>query len=53
MLLSARCTYTKNDVLKIEAVQRRATKMLAGLKNMWYPDRLRTLQLTTLIYRAA
>ena len=48
---AAWCTYTKNDILKIEAVQRRATKMLPGLRNMLYPDRLRALQLPTLIYR--
>ena len=34
----------------IEAVPRRATKMLPGLKNMSYPDRLKALQLPTLIY---
>ena len=42
-----------NEILNIEAVQRRATKILPvpGKKNMSYPDHLRALQLPTLIYR--
>ena len=32
-------------------VQRRATKIVKSLKNLDYPDRLKKLNLTTLIYR--
>ena len=35
----------------LENVQRRATKMVPGLSNMSYPERLRTLNLPTLAYR--
>ena len=35
----------------IENVQRRATKMVPGLSNLSYPERLETLKLPTLTYR--
>ena len=43
--------YWKKDIRKIEAVQRRATKQINGLRDMEYADRLRKLELPTLIYR--
>jgi hypothetical protein len=41
----------KADIDRIEAVQRRATKQLPGMKNLPYPDRLRKLKLPALTYR--
>ena len=41
----------KRDVQEIEKVQRRATKIVKSLKNLDYPERLKKLNLTTLIYR--
>jgi hypothetical protein len=38
---SVRCPYRKADILSVENVQRRATKMLPSLKNMNYEERLR------------
>ena len=37
----------------IEGVQRRATKMIPGLKKLSYTDRLKSLKLPTLAYRRA
>lgn len=45
------CPLYKSDILEIEKVQRRATKLVPHLKNMSYPDRLIHLNLTTLAYR--
>ena len=42
----------KNKEL-LENVQRRATKLVPGLKGLSYPDRLRKLKLPTLAYRRA
>ena len=39
------------DALAIERVQRRATKLVCGLRNIDYPSRLRTLNLFPLEYR--
>lgn len=39
------------DVLKIERVQRRATKMVSEISHLSYEDRLRTLDLYSLFYR--
>ena len=39
------------DIRKLEAVQRRATKRVVGLKLLTYSERLRKLQLPTLSYR--
>ena len=36
---------------QIEAVQRRVTKQLPGMKNLTYPERLKKLRLPTLSYR--
>ena len=41
----------KKDNLAIENVQRRATKMVTGMKNLTYEERLRSLGLPTLVYR--
>lgn len=41
----------KKDVLLLENVQRRATKMIPGLSDLPYEDRLRTLKLPSLVYR--
>ena len=41
---------TKAEEQKIEAVQRQATKMLPGFKNLTYPKRLKALNLPTLQY---
>src|SRR3989442_548100 len=40
--------YLIKDVDSIEKVQRRATKMIEGLKNLSYEERLREVKLTTL-----
>ena len=39
------------DIEKVEGVQRRATKVLPGMKEMAYEDRLRKLKLPTLRHR--
>ena len=44
-------TNTKTDLMKLEGVQRRATKMLPGLKNLSYSERLKILDLPTIAYR--
>ena len=41
----------KAESLEIEKVQRRATKLIPGLKDISYSDRLTSLKLTTLAYR--
>jgi hypothetical protein len=43
--------YLQKDIDEVEAVQRRATKMLAATKGLEYEDRLRLLKLPTLVYR--
>ena len=45
------CPRHKKDVTAIENVQRRATKMVPGLHNLQYEDRLKKLKLPSLIYR--
>ena len=40
--------FLKKDIIILEKVQRRATKLLAGITNLSYEERLRILQLTTL-----
>ena len=44
-------TYKKGDIEEIEKVQRRATKLVKGLKKFSYEERLRKLRLPTLRYR--
>ena len=41
----------KKDQISIEAVQRRATRMVQGLENLSYPQRLRKLGIPSLEYR--
>ena len=43
--------YLRKDVVAIENVQRRATKLIPGFKDMSYQERLRRLHLPTLRYR--
>ena len=43
--------YHKQDIKRVEAVQRRATKQIPELKNKSYKDRLSELKLPTLAYR--
>ena len=43
--------YRKSDTDKLEKVQKRATKMIQGMGNFKYPERLRQLDLPTLAYR--
>ena len=41
----------KQEALEIEKVQRRATKLIPSLKELNYPERLKSLNITTLAYR--
>ena len=41
----------KQDIKRLEDVQRRATKQVPGLKSLTYPERLRRLKLPTLVFR--
>lgn len=43
--------HNKEQIYQIEAVQRRATKMLPNMKVLSYEERLRLLELPTLLYR--
>ena len=45
--------YKAKDVLAVENVQRRATKLLPSLKSLSYSERLKKLKLPTLVYRRA
>ena len=45
------CPYLKKDIDLVENVQRRATKYLKGMSELSYEQRLRKLNLTTLVYR--
>ena len=42
------CPYLRQDVEKLEKIQRRATKMIKGFGNLEYEERLRRCKLTTL-----
>ncbi len=41
----------KRNIREVEAIQRRATKMIPSLKDLPYSERLKKLQLPTLVYR--
>jgi hypothetical protein len=43
--------YLKRDIDALEWVQRRATKMVPGIRDLPYSERLRVLELPTLLYR--
>ena len=43
--------HKKKDIQAIESVQRRATKLVPELKNKTYQERLKILELPTLVYR--
>ncbi|KAK4317757.1 hypothetical protein Pmani_011194 [Petrolisthes manimaculis] len=43
--------YKKKDILAVENVLRRASKMLPGLKNHTYPERLKALDIPSMVYR--
>ncbi|XP_076036824.1 uncharacterized protein LOC143022484 [Oratosquilla oratoria] len=45
------CPYKERDIAAVEAVQRRATKMVPGLRTLTYSERLKKLGLPTLTYR--
>ena len=43
--------YKMKDIEEVESVQKRATKMLPETKNLSYEERLRLLNLPTIVYR--
>ena len=45
------CSRFRKDIVTIEGFQRRATKMLPGLKKLSYKEKLKKLDLPTLVYR--
>ena len=51
-MLSVFCIH-KKMILSIENVQRRATKIITNIKHLTYEERLRYLDLPTLVHRRA
>jgi ribonucleases P/MRP protein subunit RPP40 len=49
--VSVWCPYRKEDILRVEKVQMRATKLVVSVKNLPYKERLQKLKLPTLKYR--
>ena len=49
--MAAGCPYAKKDIVILERVQRRATKLVRSIKHLKYEDRLAVLGLTTLKQR--
>jgi ribonuclease P/MRP protein subunit RPP40 len=47
------CPYKKKDIITVENMQKRATRMIPGLNNLSYEERLKKLNLPTLSYRRA
>lgn len=47
------CPHRAKQIIEIEGVQRRATKLIPSLKNLTYEERLKQLKLPTLAYRRA
>jgi len=45
--------YKKKDILVVENIQRRATKLIPSLRNLSYEERLKKLNIPTLVYRRA
>lgn len=45
------CPYKQKHIDIIEGVQRRATKLVPGLRNLPYEERLKRLNLPTMVYR--
>ena len=43
--------FLRQDIIKLEKVQRRATRMIPDIKNLPYKNRLERLNLPTLAYR--
>ncbi len=43
--------YLKNHIVALENAQRRATRLLPGMKHWEYPERLQILKVPTLAYR--
>ena len=43
--------YKTKDIRMVENVQRRASKLIPGFKNLPYPERLKQLELPTMAYR--
>ena len=52
-MLSVFGLHTKKLILSIENVQHRATKIIKNIKHLTYEERLRYLDLPTLVYRRA
>jgi len=51
ILFGVQCPYKKGDIVEIEKVQKRATKLIISLITLPNKERLRKLKLPTLKYR--